>query len=154
MFFYRVEAGFSTIDNFGKCESIHMGPYMNMGSVIEAFNETYSLNDAEIWVDEKKVVREEFYASTDRHPTPDDDQRELFYKSCSHVCGFDSMEKLRDWFCNKDLRILKTTHFVIMKYKFDGRFKNSVKSNEFQDVFDLDKCKLVDFIDIEDLLSA
>lgn len=151
---YRIEASFSTIDNYGKIEAENLGPYMHMGSVIEAVNDTHSANNSMIWIDEASVVREEFYASTDRHPTPDEEQKDLFYQSAAFVCGFDSLEKLREWFCNKDLRILKTTHFMIVKYKFDGRFKRSIKSNEYQDVFDLRKCQMTGFIDIEDLLCA
>lgn len=151
---YRVEAAFSTIDTFSRIESINMGPYMHMGQVIEAVNDTHSANNSALWINETEVVREEFYSSTDRHPTPDNNQKELFYESGAFVCGFTSLEKLRDWFCNRDLRILKTTHFMIVKYKFDGRFKRSIKSNEYQDVFDLRKCKPIGFIDIEDLLGA
>lgn len=151
---FRVEASFSVIDSFSRVESTNVGPYMGMGQIIDAFNETYSLNDSGIWVDEDRVVKADFYSSTDRHPTPDADQYELFWKHSSFVCGFDSLEKLRKWFCRRDLRILQRTHFMIVKYKFDGRRKSSIKSNSFQDVFDLRLCEPVGFIDIEDLLSA
>ncbi|UNY46990.1 unknown function [Cronobacter phage LPCS28] len=154
MILYRVEAAFSTVDDFGKREGVNLGPYMAMGTVIETLNDFYSIHDADIWIDEDAVVGDSFYSMSDRHPMPDDKQRELFYESSSFVCGFDSMKKLREWFCNRDLRILKTTNFIIMKYKFDGRFKRSIRTNEFQDVFDLKKCEPVGFIDIEDLLNA
>lgn len=152
MIFYRVEASFSVLDAYGKQEAMNLGPYMNMGQVIEARNDTHSFNDSEDWVDENEVVSESFYQMSSRHPMPDEDQRELFYESCSYVCGFDSLEKLRRWFCNKDLLTLYKTGFMIAKYETDDY--SDFVSNDYQDVFSLSKSQMIEFIDISDLLNA
>lgn len=151
---YRVEASFSTLDQMGRLESVNLGPYMAMPQVIEAVNDTHAHNDSDLWINENEIIGDSFYSISDTHPKPDDEQSEKFWKSSTFVCGFTSLEKLRAWFCNKDLRVLKTTHFMIAIYEFDGRRKKSIQSNEFQDVFDLHYCKMKSFIDIEDLLNA
>lgn len=160
MKFLRVEASFSIIDEQGEHEHQNLGPYMNMPTVIDALNMTL-VSDPYGWkkqVNERKVVKDSFYSLSDRHPMPDDQQRELFMVSCSCVCGFMTMEELRNWFCNRDLLILHTTGFFIVEYELKSEHSvledNLYSWNENQTVFDMSKCEMKGFIDIRDLLNA
>lgn len=148
---FRVEAALSIIDEYSKLEHCNLGPYQGRDFVINAFNHTYLKNrQIKKYYDVRKFP-ENFDQMTSAHPRPDDDQDVLFWSDGNYLCGFRTLEELKNWFNRHDLELLAKCHFMISEYNLSPTDDNYL-SNKHQTVFNLDDSVLVRMIDLNDFI--
>ena len=54
------------------------------------------------------------------HPQPCDDDIDCSAMTYSHVCGFDSLDKLKTWFTHEELTGLSTLGYSLSTYEVDS----------------------------------
>lgn len=84
--------------------------------------------------------------SAPEHPSPD---REGLNIQHGEICGFESIDKLRSWFNDKELNALHSLEYVVAVFKVSP---NSCKVGNKQVVFK--RNRLVKAIDIKDMLKG
>lgn len=74
--------------------------------------------------------------SDEKHPGAINDNFHLYFHDCkeeywnnressplkNYIFGFDSLEKLNQWFCEKEIENLKKLNYNIQKYEIDYEF--------------------------------
>lgn len=81
----------------------------------------------------------EHHNNRDTHPTPDEDQIEGGWMMSSEVCGFQSMEQLRDWFSVEELLGLHEMDFVVSRYEVDD---GHVRHGRRQSIFEREEAEV------------